>query len=137
MKNTINMKKVMTVLVMMVISLSAFSQTVINTNYNRVGTWDALAEKWSYGEWQSNDITFTSTATGISVSDDSKSLYTFISEREKTTGKTNDGSSYTSYRWNCLDEKGRNCRFIIVIYNKKDFKVSVMYDDIVINYTIK
>jgi hypothetical protein len=131
------MKKVITVLVMMVISLSAFSQSVIYTNSSRVGTWDALIEKWRFDDWESNNITFTSTSTGVSVDDKTHSYYTFLSSRVKHTGTSKLKRTYTSFSWECLDESLRKCTFIITVYEKKDIKISIVYDNsALIEYTI-
>jgi hypothetical protein len=132
------MKKVITVLVMIVISLSAFSQSVISTSSSRIGKWNALTEEWNFDSWTSNNITFTSTSTGMSVNDNANSYYTFTSPRKMTKGKLNSGKSYTAYIWNCLDENLVVCTFVLSFYGVKqdDFKISVMYSNMSIEYTI-
>lgn len=118
----------------MLFTASTYSQTVINTKESRVGTWDAIKESWSYSLWKKANITFTANSDGVVSDDQAKSVYTFTTSRQTKKGFTKDGHKYTSFDWECFDEKGRTCKFMIVMYEEGS-KVAVMYNDVVFEYS--
>jgi len=128
------MKKLILFLSLFFITLSLYSQTVINTTQSRIGKWDAVKETWVYTEWESNNIVFTATANGVTADDKANSVYTFTSLRKKSTGVAKDGVSYTSYDWDAVDESGLKCKFSITSYKGQGSKISVMYSDVVFSY---
>lgn len=132
------MKKILFVAMMLLVTVTTYSQTVITTTVARIGKWDAVMETWSYGELTPVELTFTASGTGMTVNDESKSVYTFKSVRRRETGKTTDGkATYTAYRWDCEDEKYRDCTLSILSYSTGEKRISIMYNTTVFQYFYK
>ena len=132
------MKKVLIAL-LLIFSISVSAQTVIHTSSSRMGKWDALSEHYNYTDWSNSDITFTANSTGVTATDYTGSVYVFTTKKTTKTGVLADKKTkFTTYSWECYDEKYKDCSFNIIYYSDGGGKISVFYDhsNIVYNYTI-
>ena len=131
------MKKFLLAMLMLsVFTLSA--QTTVTASHFRNGIWNSVTRQYDCSEWKDVSISFAFTATEIIVGDRAKSVYTFTSDRRVYKGDAKDNVTFTSYTWNCHDEKYRPCKFSITYYSDGASKISIFYkdDNIVLNYGI-
>jgi hypothetical protein len=86
------------------LTMSAFSQSKVETYKNQVGYWNLQTKEWEWDKASFNDITFTMGKTYISCNDVAKSFYSI---REDLGDDKTD--TYKAHGWKCIDENGRSC----------------------------
>ena len=113
----------------MIISVSSIAQTKVECNVIKTSHWNKTLEKWEFEDQDKYaDLTFTIYDRDVYVNDIAHSHYKIYGDGRKNS---TEHSSYTA--WSAIDEKGRNCSFILTkAYD--DFYISIMYGDICFDY---
>jgi hypothetical protein len=115
-----------------ILTMSAFSQSKVETYKNQVGYWNLKTNEWEWDKASFNDITFTMGKTYISCNDEAKSFYSI---REDLGDDKTD--TYKAHGWKCIDEKGRNCIVQLLLYTEYNLVViHVMYNNKAIRYYV-
>lgn len=135
------MKKVLLVTVLFLFVVKIYSQdSVIEIEKYRTGIWNEYSNKWNYDDFTySYGLKVTIHGNLIFMNDKAQSYYTLISDtRKKNIGYTDSNTEYESNSWNAKDNKGLNCLVSLIFYKDDgQVKLSIMYDNLIINYIKK
>lgn len=110
------MKKIiLSVFIILICVRPLFSQYLIYTDKNMIGSWNQYTKKYTYGELNDANITFEINKKYITANDNSNSIY-------RITKKSNDiyEDGYKIFGWDCYDERNRSCSFSITDYYDQD-----------------
>lgn len=117
------MKKQLLTIAFALISLVSLSQTEVRTYMNVSGAWNQYTEAYDYGDKVYANITFTLYPKVILTNDKSNSVYRVMSDQ-----MSDENSKWKAASWECLDEKNRNCVFLVMYHkNANMITVSVNY----------
>jgi hypothetical protein len=125
-----------TILFLLVFITKTFSQdNVIEVEKYRVGRWSEYYQKWNYSDFTYPDGLEVNLHGGmIYINDKNKSYYVLSSSNP--TKKEDD--IYVSNSWYAKDKDGIKCLVSLIFYkDDATIKLSIMYDDFVINYIKK
>ena len=113
-------------------TMSAFSQSKVETYKNQVGYWNERTKEWEWDKASFNDITFTMGKTYISCNDVAKSFY---SVKEDLGDDISD--TYKGHGWKCIDENGRSCIVQLLLYKEHNlYVIHVMYNNKAFRYYV-
>lgn len=120
------MKKHLLLVILALVSLSAFSQTEVKTYMNVSGVWNALTEEYEYKNKEYSRITFTMYPNVIIAKDNANSVYRIVSDTF-----SDENSRWKSASWECRDEQNRQCVFLLMYHkNSNLITISVNYKSI-------
>mgnify|MGYP006272123663 CR=1 FL=1 len=119
------------------LSIVCNAQTKYHVYMIQIGRWSEYSKDWNYDKGQSVSMDIITSGSNIYVTDAVRSVYEIISDKGDYNSKTQDGVSFRSHSWSCLDEKNRKVIFKIAKYeNDSDTIFTVMYDDILFRYYV-
>jgi hypothetical protein len=127
------MKKLLVLFIILIVLRPLHAQLKIHTNMNMRGDWNSYTEKYSYGEKNVADITFSIWDTYISADDKSRSVYRIINK-----SKDIYEDEYKIFGWDCYDERNVQCRWSIIKYYSQDIPdvITIIYPKIAYMYFI-
>ena len=128
---------VLSLFVINVISAQVVGQEI---KYYRTGKWNSYTETWDYTRLvPGNGLLLSANAGIVSLDDKNGSIYRAYATVElDKQGITKDGTHYKSSVFKALDKDGVKCNILIISYiEDQELKVSIMYDNEVINYFVK
>lgn len=131
------MKKAFTILVAVLLSISAFSQ--LDRAYMiQVAKYNESLDTWKWGEAQKVNLKFTMQTNHIKINDDYGTQIWTYEDLGQKSGYDDDGDAYKKHVWNAYDEKNRKCRFTMLWYTDgvKLVTYTIQYSDIAFRYYI-
>lgn len=134
------MRKLLFVVLSLFVISAISAQNKEEVKYYRTGKWNSVKQTWEYNKMMPGNGLIISMNSGVvSLDDNNGSIYrVFQTVETDKTGVANDGSHYKSSVFRALDKNGIKCLISLISYkDDPEFKVSIMYDNDVINYYIK
>ena len=126
------MKKHLLLIILVLISFTAISQTQVKTYMNVCGVWDEDKGGYEYGNKTFSRITFTLYERVIISSDKSNSVY-----RVKSDKTSDENKKWRSAAWECVDEMNRECIFLVMYHKNSDaITISISYGAISFIYYV-
>ena len=117
------MKKLTLAIVLMLLSLTMFSQDVYKVEAVSYLVWNG--EEWVTEKTNDNPegMYMVALSDKVKVTDNDKTIYYITGKSEKQVHETHE-----TLTWKAFDEKGRDCKFMIKnIYNPAKTLVVVLY----------
>jgi beta-galactosidase/beta-glucuronidase len=138
------MKKLTSILVLLVIAASMYSQpkpdgesgtVLMRSSAVAVSEYDEVKEEWGdFTEWMKVDITILINYDDRVVSIDNKwndHFYIRYVSNDPENKKDDDGESFKQYEFDCYDQDNTQCVLIIAIWDDINFiKVCASYSNI-------
>lgn len=126
------MKKLISLLIVTFIVVIGHTQSAeFETSRIRSGKWNEKSKQFVYSEYIYKSLKIQSLNDVITIKDGANSAY--ITSNKKVYRKT---ETFEMYTYDAIDEAARKCSIILTLDNR-DFKLAVMYEDFIIEYTIK
>ena len=130
------MKKQLLTIILVLFSLSLFSQDDEPTYYHCYkltnADWNNYTKKWDFNSSKASTLTLKFYKNITTINDQAQSRYEAISN-----GIDRSGDNYESKEWDGIDEKNRRVNLRIIKYtNTNELVYMVIYDTYLIAYYI-
>ena len=128
------MKKLLVLVILVCTSTLMFAQTTVNLNAFQMGVWSDTKLVWVWDNVKAIDLVLTVNKTTVSLNNQGQTELTIGASQGETKGVADDGTTYRTNKWTCIDQKYRRCTFAITIYSDGLSMYTIIYDDLIFRY---